>query len=479
MAFVCPSLFRIDHMRLPLCGRCFLILPGLILATLSLQAKVGELYKAHCMNCHGPGMQGGMAPSMLDDEWRYGDDDQTLADVIANGRIAHGMPAFRDLLSEEEIRALVIYIREKNARALPPAGPESVGDGILRAGGHAFRLETVAEGFETPWAVAFLPDGRLLVTEREGRLWRVDPSTGERVEILGVPEVYARGQGGLLDVEPHPDYAGNGWIYLSYSDPDEVGERSMTAIVRGRISGDRWVDQETVFEAPEDLYTGGGRHFGTRLVFSGEDLFFAIGDRGRRRDAQDLALPNGKTHRIRHDGSVPDDNPFAGRDDAFPTIWTYGNRNQQGLALDPATGRLWSTEHGPRGGDELNLLRRGANYGWPVVTYGMNYNGTPITDRVSAPGMVDPVVHWTPSLAVCGLAYYDGEPFKEWRGDLLSGALAGRELRLLSLDGETVTDQEVLIENKGRIRDVGVGPEGHPYIVFNGPGRVVRMVPAE
>jgi glucose/arabinose dehydrogenase len=307
----------------------------------------------------------------------------------------------------------------------------------------------------------------------------MDPDRGRRLEIRGTPEVFARGQGGLLDVEVHPDYAENGWIYLSYSDPSRSGERGMTAIVRGRLRGDRWIDEETVFRAPGEFYEGARLHFGTRLVFHGPYLFFTIGDRGRQRQAQDLSRPNGKTHRIHHDGRIPEDNPFVDRDDAFPTIWTYGNRNAQGLALDPSTGNLWETEHGPRGGDELNLLRAGANYGWPVVTFGMNYNGTPITDRTSAPGMVDPVVQWTPSLAVCGLAFYGADRFPEWTGSLLSGGLASQELRLLVLDGEEVVDQPVLVEGKGRVRDVVVGPDGLPYVVFNRPGRIVRMVPVE
>ncbi|MFP4352574.1 MAG: PQQ-dependent sugar dehydrogenase [Puniceicoccaceae bacterium] len=442
-------------------------------------ARIEELYNSHCVNCHGDGMAGGSAPSMLDDEWRYGSGDEVLADVIRAGRPGDGMPAFGEVLSEEEIRAMVIFIREKNARARPEPAPEAIGDRVFRSELHDFRLETVVDELDLPWSLAFLPGGDWLVSERAGTLLRIDPETGARQTIEGIPEVFAKGQGGLLDVAVHPGHAENGWVYLSYSDPSPGGRRGFTAIARGRLDGDRWVDEEVVFQVPDEFYGRSGVHFGCRMVFDGDHLFFTIGDRGRQEQARDLSRPNGKTHRIFHDGRIPPDNPFADEPDAFPSIWTIGNRNAQGLALDPSSGHLWETEHGPRGGDELNLLRGGADYGWPFVTFGMNYNGTPITDRTSAPGIVDPVVHWTPSPAVCGLDFYDADAFPRWRGALLSGALAGQELRLLRLDGESVAGQEILVKGMGRIRDVEVGPGGLVYIVFNGPGRIVRMSPAD
>ena len=441
--------------------------------------KVGELYNNHCMNCHGAGMAGGSAPSMLDDEWRYGRGDAVLADVIRAGRPGDGMPAFEELLSEEEIRAMVIFIREKNARAQPEPVPEALDDRVFRSELHDFRLETVVGDLDLPWSLAFLPGGDWLVSERGGTLLRIDPESGTRRTIQGIPAVFARGQGGLLDIAVHPDFEENGWIYLSYSDPSPDGTRGFTAVARGRLDGDRWADGEVIFKVPDEFYSRAGVHFGCRLVFDGEYLFFSIGDRGRQKEARDLSRPNGKTHRILHDGRIPPDNPFVDEPDAFPSIWTIGNRNAQGLALDPSTGNLWETEHGPRGGDELNLLHRGADYGWPFVTFGMNYNGTPITDRTTAPGIVDPVVHWTPSLAVCGLDFYHADAFPRWKGSLLSGALAGQELRLLRLEGQSVAGQEILVKGKGRIRDVVVGPDGLVHIVFNGPGRIVRMVPVD
>ncbi|MGE9290308.1 MAG: PQQ-dependent sugar dehydrogenase, partial [Puniceicoccales bacterium] len=409
--------------------------------------------------------------------WRFGSDRESITSVIRDGRPDVGMPGFGATLSDEEIRGLVILIRENNAKAMPDPGAEPVSEDVFDSNHHRFRLDLVAEDLDVPWSMDFLPNGDWLIAERGGVLLQVDPRSGERVTIVGIPPVYARGQGGLLDIAVHPDYEENGWIYLSFSDPSEDGERGMTAIVRGRIREGQWVEEEEIFRAPDEFYLTGGVHFGCRLVFQDGYLFFTIGERGRQDHAQDLSRPNGKVHRIFEDGAIPEDNPFVDDDGAFPTIWTYGNRNAQGLALDPVTGVLWETEHGPRGGDELNRIQRGLNYGWPVVTYGMNYNGTPITGLTSAPGIEDPVTYWTPSLAVCGLAVYRGEAFPGWTGALLSTSLAGEQLRVITLEGDEVLSQEVLVNSLGRLRDVVVGPEGHVYLVCNGPGRIVKMSP--
>lgn len=286
-----------------------------------------------------------------------------------------------------------------------------------------------------------------------------------------------------MEVAVHPRHAENGWIYLAYSDPAvrEGREVSLTAIVRGRIRDGAWVDQETIWRAPLEFYRpGGGVHFGCRIAFDQEGfLYFSHGERGRPDDAQNLALPNGKVHRIHDDGRVPADNPFVGRADAFPTIWTYGNRNPQGLDFDPRTGLLWETEHGPRGGDELNVLRRGANYGWPVITHGMNYNGTPVTALTALDGMEAPVVHWTPSLAVCGIDFYTGERFPRWRGHLFVAALAQQEVRRIVIEDGRVAAQEVIFKDLGRVRDVANGPDGALYLALNQPDRIVRLVPAD
>lgn len=439
---------------------------------------IAKQYATLCSSCHGANLEGGLAPSMLDDTWVHGGDDASLAASIKAGWPANGMPAFGGTLNDEEIRAMVIFIREARTRAATEkAGyAKPAANTVVKSEEHTFTLETVAEGVTLPWGLAFLPDGRILVTEKAGTLRTVQ--NGQVSEpITGVPEVWATGQGGLLDVAVHPDYAENGWIYLSYSDPGADGS-AMTAIVRGKLRDGAFVDQQTLFKAPAALYRTGNVHFGSRFVFDEGYLFFTIGERGQMQDAQDLSRPNGKVHRIWDDGRVPDSNPFVGQKDALPTIWSYGHRNPQGLAKHPQTSALYDGEHGPRGGDELNLVEKGRNYGWPVITYGMNYNGTPMTDKTAQEGMEQPVTYWVPSIAISSIAFYQGERFPQWKNDLFVGALAAQELRRLRLDGGKVVHEEVLFKGVGRLRDVEMGPDGHLYIAFNAPDRIARLVPA-
>jgi len=368
----------------------------------------------------------------------------------------------------------------KRAAALLVLLVASAGADVVSSEAHRFRVETVAEGLAHPWAIAQLPDRRFLITERGGRLLLVENQGARPRAIAGVPAVFARGQGGLLDVVLHPDYEQNGWIYLSFSKP--IGDGAHTAIVRGRLDGDRFTDLETIFNPPADQADSRAIHFGCRLAFDGRGhLFFSIGDRGGpttpENPAQDLGQIAGKIHRIHDDGRIPADNPFVDTSGAMPSIWAYGSRNAQGLIYDSATGRLWETEHGPRGGDELNLIRKGANYGWPLVTHGINYSGTAITDQTSAPGMEDPVVDWTPVIAASGLALYQGDKFPRWRGNLFAGGLAGERVVRLELNGPAVTSQEVLLKDTGRIRDVRSFDDGFLYVVYDKPGKVVRLVP--
>jgi glucose/arabinose dehydrogenase len=253
----------------------------------------------------------------------------------------------------------------------------------------------------------------------------------------------------------------------------------MTKIVRGRLRDGAWTDEQEIWSAPLSTYRGGGRHFGCRLAFDGKGfLFFSVGDRGAMNHAQELQRPNGKIHRIHDDGRIPADNPFLNQKGALPSLWTLGNRNPQGLTFDPATGLLWSTEHGPRGGDELNIIERGRNYGWPLITYGTNYNRTIISKDTARDGLEQPVIQWTPSIAVCGIDFYTGDAFPKWKGNLFVTALANKSLRRLVIENNRVTHQETLLKDISRLRDVGTGPDGNLYLLYSRPGKLVRLVPA-
>ncbi|MBL4574612.1 MAG: PQQ-dependent sugar dehydrogenase [Opitutaceae bacterium] len=389
---------------------------------------VKKLYQNNCASCHGSKLQGGEGSSLIDDVWRHGASDEEIAATIRNGVPELGMLPWKGVLSDEEIRSLVIFIREQKQLS----GRQELLDRVQPKGGvfkterHDFKLVKVAKHKGTLWSLDFLPDGSILTTERNGDLWVV--KEGKFIgPIKGTPKVWQHGQGGLLEVALHPKYEENGWVYLSFSESTKGESGGMTAVVRGRIKKGRWVDQEEIFHVPAKFYTKTGAHFGSRFVFKDDTLFFSIGDRGRKEMAQDLTRPNGKIHRVYDDGRIPEDNPFVGVVGAYPSIWSFGNRNAQGLDLHPLTGELWESEHGPRGGDEINKIQRGVNYGWPVITYGMNYNGTPITDITEKEGMARPVHYWTPSIAVCGIDFYEGDRFPGWKYDLFATGLASEE----------------------------------------------------
>ena len=286
-----------------------------------------------------------------------------------------------------------------------------------------------------------------------------------------------------MDVVLHPQYADQGWIYLSYSEPLQGpigGTLGHTAIARGQLQEGRLADVEIVYRVPEQFYTPHSHHYGSRIVFDRAGfLYFAIGDRGQRLWAQNVEWPNGKIHRLHDDGAVPADNPFVGQEDAIESIWSYGHRNPQGMALHPETDQLWAAEHGPKGGDELNLVQRGLNYGWPAITYGINYDGTPITDQTHADGMEQPQTYWVPSIAVCGIDFYTGERFGNWQNDLLVTSLRFNRLHRLRLAGTEVVHDEIAYQGESRMRDVQTGPDGAIYLAVEDPGRILRLVPAE
>ncbi len=361
--------------------------------------------------------------------------------------------------------------------ACPPAAAERIG--TYESAKHRFHLVKVMEGLEHPWALAFLPDGRMLVSERPGRLRIVAGGVLEPAPVAGVPRVWAEGQGGLLDVALHPDFADNGLIYLSYSSPDEGDDEAATAVARGRLAGGRLEDVEEIYVAlPRD---DNGRHFGSRLVFADGHLFVTAGDRGDSDRAQEQDDPAGSIIRLHDDGRVPADNPFAGRAGVRPELYSVGHRNPQGMTLERATGRIYAIEHGPKGGDELNLIEPGVNYGWPVITYGKSYMGFSIGEGTHKEGMAQPVHYWVPSISPSGLMIYDADRFPAWRGSFFAGALSGELLVRLEVSGGRVAVEERMLEDlEERIRDVRQGPDGLIYLLTDHPeGMLLRLEPAD
>ena len=342
----------------------------------------------------------------------------------------------------------------------------------------AVRVETVAKGLEHPWALAFLPDGRMLVTERPGRLRRVERDGRVSEPLAGVPKVFARGQGGLLDLVLSPNFAQDGLVYLSYAEPGEGG--AGTAVTRGRL-GEGGLEKTAVIWRQQPKVSG-ANHWGSRIVFRPDGtLFVTLGDRFAYRDrAQDLSVTLGKIVRINPDGSVPRDNPFFGRSGARPEIWSYGHRNIQGAALHPQTRDLWTAEHGARGGDELNRPEAGKNYGWPVITYGVDYSGAKVGEGTAKPGMEQPVYYWDPVIAPSGMIFYTGDVFADWKENILIGSLTpGLLVRLIMKDGKVTREERYLGDLRERIRDVRQAPDGSLYLLTDQRnGRILRITPA-
>ncbi|WP_319479832.1 PQQ-dependent sugar dehydrogenase [uncultured Draconibacterium sp.] len=451
--------------------------------SLTVNAQDGALlYGQNCASCHGANLGGGNAASLVDGIWQFGAEDGYVFRNIKFG-IAHlGMPSYEATLNDGEIRSIMSYIRESENKVgakKPPIAKE------IETLDYKVDVEIFAEGLEVPWAIDFIDENTALITERPGRLRVVENGKLLDEPVKNTPEVLNEGQGGLMDVAVDPDYDENGWIYLAYSHVLTSGydgnrPPAMTRIVRGKIENNTWTNEEVLFEAAHDSYRTTRHHYGCRIVFDPwGHLYFAIGDRGAGYQAQDFTLPNGKVHRIYKDGSIPEDNPFLNDEGAVPSLFSLGNRNIQGMAIHPQTGELWVTEHGPMGGDELNLIGWGKNYGWETITYGKNYNGTIITDVKHKPGMEQPNLYWRPSIAVCGLDFYHGDLFSKWKNKLLVGALKYEEVRLLQIEGDKVVHQEVIVKNQGRVRDVSTGPEGAIYVVLNSPGTVIKLMPQD
>lgn len=432
-------------------------------------------FETYCAGCHGD-----KAVTFADRRWKHGQEPEDLFESIKFGHPDAGMPAFENTFSDEEIQGLVTYIRqgmekvEQYSFEEEQSLPDTFHTEML-----SFTLDTVVSGFgEVPWGMAFLPNGDMLATEISGSLFRFSKDGGMQ-EVKGVPLVLAKGQGGLLDVVLHPDFGQNNIIYLSFSAfKEEDGDTlSTTAVVRAKLEGNTLSQQEKIFEALP--YSETRHHYGSRMEFGRDgNLYISVGDRGNRdENPQSLNRHPGKIHRITADGGIPADNPFLDQEGAYPSIYSYGHRNPQGLAIHPETGELWEHEHGPRGGDEVNIIEKGRNYGWPVISYGINYDGTTFTDKTRQEGMLQPLWYWVPSIAPAGMTFVRGGRYKGWEGDLLSGSLRFQYLNRNKMEGRENVGEEQLLKNIGRVRDVKMSPDGFIHVAVEEPARIYRLVP--
>ncbi len=345
----------------------------------------------------------------------------------------------------------------------------------------ALTTETVVSGLTMPWATAFLPNGDMLVTERVGKLRLVKNGQLDPIEITGLPKILYRGQGGLLDVVLHPDYAKNGWIYISYSSPKAEGEEgadngSNTALLRAKLKDHALTDVQVIFKALPNVRST--PHFGGRIVFDKKGyVFLSLGERGEKDNAQQLSKDQGKVVRLHEDGKIPTDNPFVNTPGAKPEIWSYGHRNPQGMVMNPVTGVIWEHEHGPQGGDELNIVEKGKNYGWPLVTFGIDYDNSIISKDTARVGLEQPVIYWKPSIAPCGMDFITSDKYKGWKGDLLVGSLKFNYIQHLVVRGNKVLSKEIILEKIGRVRDIRQAPDGFIYVVLEDSGKIVRVLP--
>ncbi|WP_047546498.1 PQQ-dependent sugar dehydrogenase [Psychroserpens sp. Hel_I_66] len=333
--------------------------------------------------------------------------------------------------------------------------------------------EVIVSELVNPWAFTFLTNGAMLINEKDGRIIKYEK--GDKTEIKGVPNVYNRGQGGLLDIKLHPKYDDNGWIYLTYSSSEGEEDGGHTALMRAKLKNDSLVDKEVLYKATPN--TTKGQHFGSRIVFDDEGyLFFTIGERGNRdENPQDITRDGGKVYRLNDDGTIPEDNPFVDTDNAKNAIYSYGHRNPQGMVIHPVTREIWTHEHGPKGGDEINIIKAGKNYGWPVITYGVNYIGTKITDETSKPGMEQPLHYWVPSIAPSGMEFISSDKYKGWENNLLVGSLKFQYLDLCYIKDGKVIKEERLLDGLGRVRSINQGPDGYIYVGIENLG-IVKLI---
>ena len=452
---------------------------------LSLNASYGQegerVYKIYCAGCHGFQMEGASASKLIKTEWKYGKSRNDLIRNITSGIPSTDMPAWGELLKEKEITDVVDFIiaSQKSSPKEQRVIPSQV---VTKE--YTLKIEKLVEsGLFSPWGIEFVDKDHALITEKNGNIrWLINGKLDPK-KITGLPATHAKSStGGYMDIALDPSYSKNGWVYLAFShtngDVSDEKALSLTKVVRGKIKDHQWIEQQTLFEVSDSLMVVEGNRWGCRFLFDKAGfLYFSIGDMGKGMDSQDLSRATGKVFRINPDGSIPGDNPFLRTPGALPAIFTIGNRNVQGIVQHPVTGEIWATEHGPKGGDELNILKKGGNYGWPVITYGVDYSGEPVSDKTHLEGMEQPIIQWTPSIAVCPAEFCTSPLFPKWKNDLMVGALAFEELRRLVIEKNKVKEQEMILKGSGRVRDLKFGPDGALYVLLNKPDMVLRITP--
>lgn len=469
--------------------RILFSLPLLWLAPSALSqdlTKGADIYATYCAQCHGPNLEGGQFSGFLDGMWNHGSSYNLHRNNIEFGIPGTQMIAWGQTLSANQIDAVLTFIleREKQMGVKPPPPKER-----SETEHYNLKVEVLAKDLKQPWGIEFLDERTALFSEHVGQLRLMVDGQVTPTPIAGTPQPANKPNGrtfGFLDVALHPDYEENGWIYLSYIHekgaipPGEVNRPSSVRIVRGRIRSNEWVDEQVVYDPRPQDYTLIHDHFGGRMVFDNHGhLHFSIGDRGRMLDCQNLSRPEGKFHRIHDDGRPVADNPYntLERYGVLTSVYAYGTRNAQGFAIHPETGEIWSSEHGPMGGDEINVVQAGENYGWPLVTKGLDRDGTVQTPYKSLPGMKDPIHYWIPSPAFCGIEFVTSPLFPAWKNNLLVSALKNQHIHRLVLDGHKVIKEEIILRESGRVRDIKSGPDGAIYALIDRRGMILRLTP--
>jgi glucose/arabinose dehydrogenase len=432
-------------------------------------------YQRYCAGCHGANLEKFAAKAWMEEEGT-----SSAFRSIKFGIENLGMPSFQKAFTDAEIEALAAYVKAGIPEDKSTLKPALTSAGVIESEVQKFVVDTVVNGLNVPWGLAFLPNGDMLISERSGTLHIF---SGGKLSgpVEGLPPIMAIGQGGLLDICLHPDYENNGWIYFSYSALNIESKKPIgnTAIMRARLKGNKLADQQVIYKGEPE--TDRNYHFGCKIAFDNKGhIFFGNGDRGQHFDfPQKLDNHNGKIHRLNDDGSIPVDNPFVNTPGAKPSIFSYGHRNPQGTSINPLTGDLWISEHGPRGGDELNIIKPGLNYGWPVICYGINYDGTVLTPITEKEGMEQPVFYWIPSIGPCGMTFVSGDRYKNWSNNLFLGSLPLKHLERVVIKNNSVLHREKLLEGIGRVRNVVMSPDGYIYFAIETPGKIMRLIPVE